>query len=147
MARHCKTNEGALVADFCCVRKGTRVLALTDSPVATPLDTPVNGWKKTTALTNRAGESNALGNGEALSSLPVDGEGRGGVSSLNGEVWGGAISLPIESIPPGDFVLGHNGKPNRVVRAIHTTGKRLIGLVSQCQYKHGYISLRETGDM
>ncbi|WP_249355626.1 DUF559 domain-containing protein [Chloracidobacterium aggregatum] len=51
-------------------------------------------------------------------SLPVYGEGRGG-----------ATLRPIESIQPGDWVLGHDGQPHRVVRVIRRPYRgKMIGI-------------------
>ncbi|MFS8911023.1 DUF559 domain-containing protein [Synechococcus sp. H60.3] len=55
--------------------------------------------------------------------LPVYGEGRGGAS------WEGATLRPIESIQPGDWVLGHDGQPHRVVRVIRRPYRgKMIGI-------------------
>jgi very-short-patch-repair endonuclease/DNA modification methylase len=127
------TDPGDLVLDPTCVRKGTRVL--------TPLNPPVNG-----------GTSSVPGN-EGTYSLPVDGEGWGGVIEgthsrsvnggtlsvrgsegtyslpVDGEGWGGVIGIPIESIQPGDFVFCHDGKPHRVLRTICKPYRgRMVGI-------------------
>ncbi|MCS7192697.1 MAG: DUF559 domain-containing protein, partial [Armatimonadetes bacterium] len=54
-------------------------------------------------------------------SLPASGEGMGGAETLpaSREGMGGAVHLvPIETIKPGDWVLGHDGLPHRVLRVI-----------------------------
>jgi very-short-patch-repair endonuclease/DNA modification methylase len=98
------SNEGDLVADFFCVRKGTRVLV---PPPNLPrqrgrnLDSlPVDGegWG---GVSSPHPTSPVNGGGEPAArphSLPVDGEGWGGVSSLpvDGEGWGGVSSLPVD---------------------------------------------------
>ena len=56
-------------------------------------------------------------------SLPACGEGRGGAE------WDRAILRPIESIQPGDWVLGHDGQPHRVVRVIRRPYRgKMIGI-------------------
>jgi very-short-patch-repair endonuclease len=66
-------------------------------------------------------------------SLPVYGEGWGGASrgrAGRGEAnQEGATLIPIESIQPGDWVLGHDGQPHRVVRVIRRLYRgRMIGI-------------------
>jgi len=86
------SNEGDLVADFFCVRKGTRVWKVEAPPVVPP---HVGGQ---------------------VGSLSACGEGRGGGSSAAcEESWGGGY-IPIECIQPGDWVLAHDGRPHRVLR-------------------------------
>jgi very-short-patch-repair endonuclease/DNA modification methylase len=66
-------------------------------------------------------------------SLPVYGEGWGGASrgrAGRGEAnQEGATLIPIESIQPGDWVLGHDGQPHRVVRVIRRPYRgKMIGI-------------------
>lgn len=93
------TDPGDLVFDPTCVRKGTRVWCVKD------------GGR----------------------SLPVYGEGWGGAS--RGRAGRGeanqeeATLIPIESIQPGDWVLGHDGQPHRVVRVIRRLYRgKMIGI-------------------
>jgi very-short-patch-repair endonuclease/DNA modification methylase len=144
------SNEGDLVADFFCVRKGTRVLV---PPPNLPrqrgrnLDSlPVDGegWG---GVSSPHPTSPVNGGGEPAArphSLPVDGEGWGGVSSLpvDGEGWGG-VYIPIECLQPGDWVLAHDGRPHRVVR----TFRRLYrGLMIGIRHNRSSQTLWVTGD-
>ena len=119
------SNPGDLVADFFCVRKGTRVL--------TPLNPPVNGG---TFTSDHGGNLIADSGGTFTADLvtrgaflpPVDGGIEGG--SLPGRAFDDAIAeggvsvaegvalIPIESLHPGDFVIAHDGQPHRVLRTI-----------------------------
>ena len=65
-------------------------------------------------------------------SLPVDGEGWGGVvSPLSGRP-AEAEFIPIEALGPGDFVFGHDGSPQRVLRTIQRTYRGvMIGIRNQ----------------
>jgi adenine-specific DNA-methyltransferase len=101
------TNPEDMLFDLAGVRKGTRVWVLS------PLNPPVNG-------------------GTSDGPLPVDGEGWGGASDgplpVDGERSGGAF-IPIEAIQPGNIVLGHDGKPHPVLRAIrHPYHGRMLGI-------------------
>ncbi|MEW6716041.1 MAG: DUF559 domain-containing protein [Chloroflexota bacterium] len=82
------TDPGDLVFDPTCVRKGTRVWA--------PLNPPDIG-----------GTSPCDPPDIGKTSTPSPMSGRAGVGLI-----------PIEAIQPGDFVLGHDGKPHQVLRAI-----------------------------
>ena len=88
-----------------------------------PLNPPVNGGKKSAKQVNGVKNCSMLLEGGENCSLPVDGEGWGGVvSHLSGrptEVEG----IPIEAIRPGDFVFGHDGRPQRVVHG--PSGERM----------------------
>ncbi|MGY3254676.1 very-short-patch-repair endonuclease/DNA modification methylase [Thermostichus sp. MS-CIW-19] len=99
------TDPGDLVFDPTCVRKGTRVWCVRDGGNP-PIVPPHAGGR----------------------SLPACGEGRGGAG--RGEAsWEGATLRPIESIQPGDWVLGHDGQPHRVVRVIRRPYRgRMIGI-------------------
>ena len=125
------SNEGDLVADFFCVRKGTRVLV-------PPPNLPRQRGRNPDSLPD-------VGEGwGGVSSLPVDGEGWGGVSSLpvDGEGWGG-VYIPIECLQPGDWVLAHDGRPHRVVR----TFRRLYrGLMIGIRHNRSSQTLWVTGD-
>jgi len=119
------SNQGDLVADFFCVRKGTRVWV--------PLPTsPVNGGGCLRADGGgclRADGGGALRSnggvslpGASAHSLPAAGgdslPAAGGDSLPDvGEGWGGVL-IPIENIQPGDWVLAHDGQPHRVLRTI-----------------------------
>ncbi len=97
------SNEGDLVADFFCVRKGTRVWKVAAPPVVPP----------------HAG-------GQA-GSLPACGEGRGGgCIPACGEGWGGGCLTPIECLQPGDWVLAHDGRPHRVLRTFRRLYRGLM---------------------
>jgi very-short-patch-repair endonuclease len=63
-----------------------------------------------------------------MGNAKVYGEGRGGAG--RGEAsWEGATLRPIESIRPGDWVLGHDGQPHRVVRVIRRPYRgKMIGI-------------------
>jgi len=105
------SNEGDLVADFFCVRKGTRVWKVAAPPVVPP---------------HAGGQTNSLpacgegwGGGAVISSPPVVPPHAGGqTNSLPacGEGWGGGCLTPIECLQPGDWVLAHDGRPHRVLR-------------------------------
>ena len=95
------TDPGDLVFDPTCVRKGTGVLAPTP---ALPLE----------------------GEGASIPP-PSTGEVRRGADSSVGEARRGAnpsaeeakwLVIPIDQLRPGDRVLGHDGKPHRVLRVI-----------------------------
>jgi len=107
------TDPGDLVFDPTCVRRGTRVLAPTP---ALPVD----------------GEG-------ACVPPPSTGEVRRGETSapFTEEVRrGGTITfVPIECLQPGDFVLGHDGRPHRVLRVLR---KRYRGLM--VGIRHSYCS-------
>jgi very-short-patch-repair endonuclease/DNA modification methylase len=115
------SNEGDLVADFFCVRKGTRVWKVAAPPVVPP---------------HAGGQAN---------SLPACGEGWGGGDSLPacGEGWGGGCLTPIECLQPGDWVLAHDGRPHRVVR----TFRRLYrGMMIGIQHAKSPATLWLTAD-
>ncbi|MCL4458418.1 MAG: DUF559 domain-containing protein [Chloroflexi bacterium] len=116
------TDPGDLVLDPTCVRKGTRVLA--------PLNPPVNGGNERapSPLTGRAGvgpPSPSLGKAGAASPSLMSGRvGVGPPSPSTGRV--GVGFFPIESLKPGDFVLGHGGEPHRVLRIIRRSYKGIM---------------------
>ncbi|MBC7233981.1 MAG: DUF559 domain-containing protein [Chloroflexi bacterium] len=136
------SREGDLVADFFCVRKGTRVWV--------PLPTsPVNGGG---ALRADGGGALRADGGGASSSY-------GGVSRLDvsvdslpdasrdslpdvGEGWGGVL-IPIENLQPGDWVLAHDGQPHRVLRTIR---KHHRGLMVGIRHNLSPQTLWVTGD-
>jgi very-short-patch-repair endonuclease/DNA modification methylase len=104
------TDPGDLVFDPTCVRKGTRVWCVRDGG-SPPIVPPHAGGH----------------------SLPVYGEGWGGASrgrAGRGEAnQEGATLIAIESIQPGDWVLGHDGQPHRVVRVIRRPYRgKMIGI-------------------
>jgi len=117
------SNEGDVVLDPFCVRKGTGVW--TCLPPCSP---PVNGGTKTKPETDASFPLHVDGEGRGgvIVSLPDVGEGRGGVIvSLPdvGEGRGGVLTLPItlkpiETLIPGDYVLTHDSKPHKVLRTI-----------------------------
>ncbi len=95
------TDPGDLVFDPTCVRKGTGVLALLNPP-------DIRGTSTPSPMSGRAGVGPAS---------PMSGRaGVGPASPMSGKA--GVGLLPIETIQPGDFVLGHDGKPHRVLRTI-----------------------------
>jgi adenine-specific DNA-methyltransferase len=108
------TDPGDLVFDPTCVRKGTRVWA--------PLNPPdIGGTSTPSPLTGRAGE--------------------GPPSPMSGRV--GVGLLPIEAIQPGDLVLGHDGKPHRVLRTIR---KPYQGTMVGIQHRNTTQTLWVTAD-
>jgi very-short-patch-repair endonuclease/DNA modification methylase len=127
------TDPGDLVFDPTCVRKGTRVLAPTptlpvDGEGAAPTPTlPVDG-EGVRVPPPSTGEVRRGVHPAPTPALPVDGEGACVPPPSTGEVrWGKTITLvPIEHLQPGDFVLGHDGQPHRVLRVIR---KRHRGLM------------------
>jgi very-short-patch-repair endonuclease len=147
------TDPGDLVFDPTCVRRGTRVLAPTP---ALPVDGEGACVPPPSTGEVRRGEHAA-----PTLTLPAGGEGAwvpppflprphppGDLST--GEVRRGetsapftekvrrgetAILVPIEHLQPGDFVLGHDGQPHRVVRLIR---KRHRGLM--VGIRHSYCS-------
>ena len=131
------SNEGDLVADFFCVRKGTRVLVpppnLPRQRGRNPDSHPVDGegWG---GVSSPHPTSPVNGGGEPAvqpDSLPVDGEG-----------WGG-VYIPIECLQPGDWVLAHDGRPHRVLR----TFRRLYrGLMIGIRHNRSSQTLWVTGD-
>jgi very-short-patch-repair endonuclease/DNA modification methylase len=105
------TDPGDLVFDPTCVRKGTRVWCVKDGGGGPPIVPPHAGGR----------------------CLPACGEGWGGASrgrAGRGEAnQEGATLIAIESIQPGDWVLGHDGQPHRVVRVIRRPYRgRMIGI-------------------
>ncbi len=84
------TDPGGLVFDPTCVRKGTRVLTHLNPPVN------VGTFAPPSPLTGRDGK------GQSHPLTEISGMGL----------------ITIEAIQPGDFVLGHDGKPHRVLRTI-----------------------------
>ncbi len=107
------SNEGDLVLDCFCVRKGTKVL--------TPLNPPVNGGRTPSPFTGRvgvgstpdmpagapAGASQRVGEG-STPDMPA-----GAPAGVSQRV--GVGSTPIENLQPGDWVLTHDGRCHRVV--------------------------------
>jgi len=126
------SNEGDLVADFFCVRRGTRVWRVSSPP--NPPRAGGNGVGLPHAGESDSDSLPARGEGwGGASSAAARGEGWGGASSAaaRGEGWGGASStlVPIETIQPGDLVLAHDGKAYRVLRTIHRPYQgQMIGL-------------------
>ncbi len=120
------TDPGDLVFDPTCVRKGTRVWCVEDKGSSPPVVPPhagghyplsVYGWMGGSASTI------AFHPQVGRHSLPACGEGRGGAGQEE------ATLRPIESIQPGDWVLGHDGQPHRVVRVIRRPYRgRMIGI-------------------
>ncbi len=134
------TEPGDLVFDPRCVRKGTRV-GRVDSPPKSPRirgDSPPKSPRtrgdsppQSPRTRGEENEDLSLRAGEHTDPLPVDGEGWGGAVSLpaSGEGWGGASLIPIEAIQAGDWVLTHDGTPHRVLGVIHRPFKgRMVGI-------------------
>ncbi|PIK94239.1 DNA methylase [Synechococcus sp. 60AY4M2] len=143
------TDPGDLVFDPTCVRKGTRVWCVKDGGRSLPVYG--EGWGGADRGEANQEEANCGGatllsedgggsppvvpphagssppvvppHGGGHCSLPACGEGRGGAE------WDRAILRPIESIQPGDWVLGHDGQPHRVVRVIRRPYRgKMIGI-------------------
>jgi len=133
------TDPGDLVFDPTCVRRGTRVLAPTPA-----LPAGGEGVAPTPALP-AGGEGACVpppSTGEVRrgeTSAPFTEEVRRGETSapFTEEVRRGeTITLvPIECLQPGDFVLGHDGRPHRVLRVLR---KRYRGLM--VGIRHSYCS-------
>ncbi|XFA71929.1 DNA methyltransferase [Thermosynechococcaceae cyanobacterium Okahandja] len=110
------SNEGDLVADFFCVRRGTRVWRVSPpSPLQVAPPNPPHAG------------------GDDSNSLPACGEGRGGANSVaacgEGRAAANSALVPIETIQPGDLVLTHDGKAHRVLRTIHRPYQgQMVGL-------------------
>ena len=138
------TDPGDLVFDPTCVRKGTRVWCVRDGgspPIVPPhagghsLPACGEGWGGAgRGEADRAGGSPRMIPPHAGGrSLPACGEGWGGASrgrAGRGEAnQEGATLIAIESIQPGDWVLGHDGQPHRVVRVIRRPYRgKMIGI-------------------
>jgi len=91
------TDPGDLVLDPTCLRQGTKIL--------TPAPAPDRG---------RAGEG---ANPAALSttvSAPLNPPASGGTLSGSGTL----SMIAIETLRPGDWVIGHDGQPHQVIRTI-----------------------------
>jgi very-short-patch-repair endonuclease/DNA modification methylase len=135
------TDPGDLVLDPTCVRKGTRVWTVEDPSLTLPaseeeknptLALPASGEEKNPTLVLPAsGEEK----NPALV-LPASGEemGAGGdevFPPFTGGTKGGSIPklLPIESLRPGDSVIGHDGKPHTIQQVIKKSYRgQMIGL-------------------
>ena len=103
------TDPGDLVFDPTCVREGTRVWVMDPSAI------PPQARGQSPLLSPRR-------RGDRKSPSPFTGRVREGVYSLR----------PIETIQPGELVLGHDGRPHRVLRTIRRVYKGLmIGLQHQ----------------
>jgi very-short-patch-repair endonuclease/DNA modification methylase len=115
------TDPGDLVFDPTCVRKGTRVW------VPTPA-LPANGEGVVACRRARGqgAEPDPPVHGNAEHSPPPVHGGIEGGQSPRGETKGGQLAqeggegklIPIEDLRPGDIVLGHDGRPHRVLRVI-----------------------------
>ncbi len=101
------SNENDIVADFFCVRKGTLVLC----PSA-PLIPPVHG-----------GMSEDESSAKTSPRLRGD---RGGPLSPHANT-GGLLHKPIETLKPGDLVIGHDGKPHKILKTFsrHYSGEMI----------------------
>ena len=113
------TDPGDLVLDPTCVRKGTGVwIATLDGGNNPTLTLPLEGEEART--TGLHGENNPT------LTLPLEGE---GIKSppVHGGTKGGLV--PIETLRPGQYVLGHDGQPHRILRVIRKPYRGLmIGL-------------------
>ena len=115
------TDPGDLVFDPTCVRKGTRVW------VPTPA-LPANGEGVVACrrASGQGAEPDPPVHGNAEHSPPPVHGGIEGGQSPRGETKGGQLAqeggegklIPIEDLRPGDIVLGHDGRPHRVLRVI-----------------------------
>jgi very-short-patch-repair endonuclease/DNA modification methylase len=162
------SNEGDLVADFFCVRKGTRVWKVAAPPVVPPhaggqagsLPACGEGWGGGAVISSppvvpphAGGQAGSLpacgegwGGGAVISSPPaVPSHAGGQANSLPacGEGWGGGCLTPIECLQPGDWVFAHDGRPHRVVR----TFRRLYrGMMIGIQHAKSPATLWLTAD-
>jgi very-short-patch-repair endonuclease/DNA modification methylase len=110
------SNEGDLVADFFCVRAGTKVwMARENSPTQT---LPANGE-------GMERDFAGLEEGKRVSTLPVRGEGRVGEAACTE----GSVFVAIEAVRAGDLVISHDGHPHAVLATFHRpyTG-RMVGI-------------------
>ncbi|MFS8904726.1 DUF559 domain-containing protein [Synechococcus sp. H60.4] len=129
------TDPGDLVFDPTCVRKGTRVWCVEDGgggPHAGGCSLPVYGEGRGGAAGQGGAEWGEANQEEANpgGSPPVLPPHAGGRSfPVYGDGRGGATLRPIESIQPGNWVLGHDGQPHRVVRVIRRPYRgKMIGI-------------------
>ncbi|MCP9443095.1 MAG: DUF559 domain-containing protein [Nitrospira sp.] len=138
------TDPGDLVFDPTCVRKGTRVWVV--SPPVVPQQ--ATGDSHPVILPHAVEEPPVVPPqaGVQKDPLPARGEGWGGATTLAvyGEGWGGATTLaPIETLAPGDWVLGHDGLPHRVLRVI---GRHYRGTMIGLRHKRSNTVLWLTAD-
>ena len=96
------TDPGDLVLDITCLRKGTKIL-IPHQPTNSP---PLKG-----------------GQGGVKSQIP-------GIFPPNPPDIGGALeALEIEKLQPGDYVIGHDLQPHRILRTISKTHQgKMIGI-------------------
>jgi len=115
------SNENDIVADFFCVRKGTKVLC-----PAGECANPVYGGRGGGALVAVASTARSAG------SPCLQGDGRGGGISALREPPAGAMPIPIEDCAPGNYVFTHTGKQKRILCVIsrNFTG-RMIGITCE----------------
>jgi len=128
------TDPGDLVFDPTCVRKGTRVWRVDEPDSSSPVvptrgDSPpvvppqAGGHNTPSPRAGRAGEGPS----------PSQQAGRAGEgpspSQQAGRAGEGLSPVPIETLQPGAYVLGHDGLPHRVLRVIRRTYKgTMVGI-------------------